>query len=454
MSELKETDTNLWLINSVIECPSCGCIQKHAEIHHGELIACYRCGHELFRHPITNHRSVPFAFTIASAILYLMMLFFPLLSINIYGRENSLGVLNGSFEFIHQGWSLVGILVGFVAALFPFFVIVLMLLILWFSRKPQLPFWFAHILAAYKTLRPWSMIEVYILGVFVAYTKLVDMAYVHIDYALYAIIFLMISMSITDASVDFAALWKRCNIYSKTVSNKSLINVKPYENEGLPSYNHMLSCEACHLVFATDHVIREDEFIAECPRCGKKLYKRKENSLNRSLALLLAALILYIPANLYPIMTMTMMGKASSHRIFQGVIELWQSNMIPLSLLVFFASITVPVLKIAGIATMIGSSLFQSKRYLVFRSKLFQVISFVGRWSMIDVFMISILIALIKFDALANVQADFGIVAFAAVVILTIFAADVFDPRLMWDYAGMNIENKLNKTIQKSKELK
>lgn len=438
MAELKETEENLWLIPSVIECPSCGLIQKHHEIHHGELLACERCGRELFRYPVARNISVPLAFTLSAAILYFMMIFFPLLSINIYGRENSLSVLDGSFEFVHQGWSLVGILVGFVSALFPLLVIFLMLILLGFSLRSKLPFWYAHVLHAYKVLRPWSMIEVYILGVFVAYTKLVDMAYVHIEYALYAIIFLMIFMSIIDASVDFRALWKRCMVFSETISDQGLLKVKPYEKETLPDYDHLLSCEACHLVFAVDHAIEENEFVAECPRCGKKLYKRKENSLNRSLALLVAAFILYIPANLYPIMTMTMTGRASSHRIFQGVVELWQSHMIPLSLLVFFASITVPVLKIAGIATMIGSSLLQSKRYLIVRSKLFQMISFVGRWSMIDVFMISILIALIKFDALANVRADFGIVAFASVVILTIFAADVFDPRIMWDYAGKN----------------
>lgn len=426
------------MVHSVVECPSCGLIQKYDQVRQGEVADCHRCGRELFRHPITRHLAVPFAFAVTSAILYFMMLFFPLLSVSIYGRENSLRVLNGAFEFVHQGWQVVGILVGLVVVFLPLFVIALMLLILWFASRPRLPFWFVYMLYGYKALRPWSMIEVYILGVFVAYTKLSDMAYVHLDYALYAIILLMVSMSIMDASVDFQALWARCSIRFNTINDQVMMRVKPYEKEELPDYDHMLSCEACHLVFVTEQAIGPDQFVAECPRCGKKLYKRKQNSINRSLALLLAAFIFYIPANLYPIMTMTMMGKESSHRIFQGVIELWQSHMIPLSLLVFFASITVPVLKIAGIAAMIGSSLFQLKGGLVFRSRLFQAISFVGRWSMIDVFMISILIALIQFDALANVQAEFGIVAFAAVVVLTIFAADVFDPRLMWDYAGMN----------------
>lgn len=438
VSESGETSKNLWLLDHVLECPSCGLVQEYSPLQKGELIACHRCGRELSRHPVTSHQAVPFAFAIASAILYLMMICFPLLSIDIYGRENSLGVLNSSMEFMDQGWEMVGILVGLVAALFPLVAIVLILLILWGSRQPKLPRQFAAFLHAYRVLRPWSMIEVYILGIFVAYTKLSNMAYVKLDYALYAIIALMISMSITDASIDFAALWKRCRICAKVKGKNGIFRIQPYSERHLPDYQHLISCEACHLVFATDHPVADEEIVADCPRCQNRLHKRKVNSLNRSLAFLVAAFIFYIPANLYPIMTMTMMGKESDHRIFQGVIELWQSHMVPLALLVFFASITVPVMKIAGIATMIGVSLFGSKRYLVLRSRLFQLICFVGRWSMIDVFMISILIALIKFNALATIRADFGIVTFAAVVILTIFAADAFDPRLMWDYAGMN----------------
>lgn len=436
--ESKELNEAISIVDQAIECPSCGLVQKYPEIKHGELVACQRCGLELFRHPVSKQWAVPFAFSLSSLILYVMMVSFPLLSVNIYGRTNSLGILNGSIEFIHQDLGVVGLLVALVVVVFPIITISLMLTILHFSRLKKLPYFFPKLLKLYKLLRPWSMVEVYILGIFVAYTKLVGMAYVEIDYALYSMVLLMISMGITDACTDFAGLWERCVIKETMIFQHRQVEVAHHHFDQLPENDHLVSCECCSLVFTTNTVVAEEGQIGVCPRCGKKIHKRKTNSLNRSLALLFAAFIFYIPANLYPIMSMTMMGKTSNHRIFGGVVELWQSQMVPLALLVFVASIAVPVLKISGIGVMIGASLIRSKKWLTMRSKLFRIITFIGRWSMIDVFMISILIALIHFDALATVHAHIGILMFAAVVVITIFAADVFDPRLMWDYAGMN----------------
>lgn len=438
MLECKELNETLCIVDEAVECPSCGLVQKYSEVKHGELVACHRCGRELFRHPISRTWTIPFSFAISSAMLYVMMIAFSLLSVNIYGRTNSLGVLSGSIEFMHQGLGVVGVLVAFAVVVFPMMAISLMLMILYFARYQTLPSFFPKLLHLYRVLRPWSMVEVYILGVFVAYTKLVGMAYVEIDYSLYSMVLLMITMSATDVTVDFAGLWDRCPIKTTTIFHQKEVEVRHYQSQKLPHNDRVASCECCGLVFATNQSIHEDGHIGLCPRCGNKIHKRKPNSLNRSLALLFAAFIFYIPANLYPIMSTTMMGMSSSHRIFGGVVELWQSNMVPLALLVFVASIAVPVLKISGIGIMIGASLMRSKKLLIARSKLFQVISFIGRWSMIDVFMISILIALIHFDALATVNAHVGILMFAAVVVVTIFAAEFFDPRLMWDYAGMN----------------
>ncbi|CAK7192299.1 Intermembrane transport protein PqiA [Commensalibacter sp. Nvir] len=435
--ENKKKFFTYFIARRLIECPSCGLLQIRPIIQQGEKMSCCRCHKELLRHPLSKKWSFPFAFTISSVILYIVMISFPLLSIDLYGRTNQLGVFKGTVEFINQGWNAVGILVGLVVTFFPMLVIGLMVLILYFSRKKKLPSFFPKLLMSYQTLRPWSMIEVYILGVFVAYTKLIDMAHVELQISLYAIVLLMITMAVTDGCVDFAEFWSRCSLSNKKFYSELDINSQGKKWLEVKNNNAFVSCECCQLVILAD-TSQAIALLKRCPRCGKKLHRRKPNSLSRSMSLLIAALIFYIPANLYPIMHTTMMGKESNHRIFGGVLELWDNQMIPLALLVFFASILVPVLKISGLSVMIGASLFKSKRFLLERSRLFQIICWVGRWSMIDVFMISILIALIKFSSLATVKADLGIVMFAAVVVLTIFAADVFDPRLMWDYAGLN----------------
>jgi paraquat-inducible protein A len=137
-------------------------------------------------------------------------------------------------------------------------------------------------------------------------------------------------------------------------------------------------------------------------------------------------------------MTIIKLNRGGGHTILAGVRELYEAHMLPLALLVFFASITVPVLKILGLTLMSWCAWRGSSTRIVDRARLFRLIDFIGRWSMIDVFMISILVAMVHFGGLANINADPGVFAFASVVVLTIFAANCFDPRVMWDAAGLN----------------
>jgi paraquat-inducible protein A len=172
---------------------------------------------------------------------------------------------------------------------------------------------------------------------------------------------------------------------------------------------------------------------AHCPRCGSALHARKPNSIARTWALLLAAAILYVPANLYPVMTVISLGQGTPDTILSGVEELAHAGMWPLALLVFFASITVPMLKLIGLTVMLISTQTRSHRRLRDRTVLYRIVEFVGRWSMIDVFMISILVGLVQLGNLATIEPGIGAVSFACVVILTMLAAESFDPRLMWD---------------------
>ena len=170
-----------------------------------------------------------------------------------------------------------------------------------------------------------------------------------------------------------------------------------------------------------------------CPRCAAALHHRKPHSLARTWALLIAACILYVPANLLPVMTVTSFGKGEPAAILSGVTLLIQAGMWPVALLVFFASITVPVVKIVALAYLLISVQFRSHWRPRDRTVLYRVVEAVGRWSMVDVFMISILVALVNLGAIATILPGSGAIAFAAVVILTIFAAMSFDPRLIWD---------------------
>ena len=151
---------------------------------------------------------------------------------------------------------------------------------------------------------------------------------------------------------------------------------------------------------------------------------------------MIAAAILYIPANYYPVLSIVQLGAGQPSTILGGVEELITARQYPLAALVFFASIAVPVLKLVGLSIMMIATQTGLAGRLRDRTRLYHIVRFIGRWSMIDIFMKSLLGALVAFGAVITIQPGMGAVAFCAVVILTMFAAETFDPRLMWDAAA------------------
>lgn len=191
----------------------------------------------------------------------------------------------------------------------------------------------------------------------------------------------------------------------------------------------ILICTECHQL--NRQAPDTDEQV--CTRCGALVHARRPNSLMRTWALLLTSAILYIPANLLPIMTINALGQGEPSTIMSGVIELVQHGMIPIAAVVFIASILVPTFKLVGIALLLFS--VQRHQPLSARQRIimYRFIEFIGRWSMLDIFVIAILVAVVNFGRIASVEANLGAVAFASVVVLTMLAAVTFDPRLIWD---------------------
>ena len=170
-----------------------------------------------------------------------------------------------------------------------------------------------------------------------------------------------------------------------------------------------------------------------CPRCAAPLHLRKPDSVSTTWALVLAAAVLYIPANLLPIMTTASLFGSQQDTIMSGVIFLWQSGSWPLAAVVFFASVMVPLLKIIALIYLNASVQRRSRRSPLQRTRLYRMVEFVGRWSMLDIYVITMLVALVNFQGIATIQAGPAAIAFGAVVVLTMFAAMSFDPRLIWD---------------------
>jgi paraquat-inducible protein A len=170
-----------------------------------------------------------------------------------------------------------------------------------------------------------------------------------------------------------------------------------------------------------------------CPRCGQRMHVRKPNSVARTSAYLIAAAILYIPANLLPIMhTATLVG-GEDDTILSGVIVLLKTGSWPLAALVFFASIMVPILKLLALSVLVLSIHLRRTSPPLGRLRLYRLVELIGRWSLLDIYVLTLLVALVQLRALATVEPRPGALAFAAVVVLTLVAARSFDPRLLWD---------------------
>ncbi len=196
----------------------------------------------------------------------------------------------------------------------------------------------------------------------------------------------------------------------------------------------LLSCHACGLLHRSSVATGG----LACTRCGAPLNPRKPNSVARTWALLIAAYILYVPANVLPVMETGSLFGAQSDTIMSGVVFLWVTGSWPLAVLIFFASAVVPLAKLAAL-TFLNASVGRrstrapGRRARLYRARLYRMVAFIGRWSMVDIFVAAILAALVQFQALATIRAGPGAIAFGAVVVLTMCAAETFDPRLIWD---------------------
>ncbi len=195
------------------------------------------------------------------------------------------------------------------------------------------------------------------------------------------------------------------------------------------SSEHLVSCHSCGLVQPLAHTIEKQR----CTRCDAIVHRRHSDSIARTWALLVSAAILYIPANLFPITHTSSILGSEDDTIMTGVALFWNDGDYPLAVVIFIASILVPILKLLSLAFLTISVQRRSSWQPRQRTTLFRIVDGIGRWSMLDVFVITLTVVLVRFESLAVITAGPGTLAFASVVVLTMIASMQFDPRLIWD---------------------
>ncbi|OSM95024.1 MULTISPECIES: paraquat-inducible protein A [Lonsdalea] len=192
----------------------------------------------------------------------------------------------------------------------------------------------------------------------------------------------------------------------------------------------VIGCPLCRLVCKSE---RTSSTPARCPRCHTRLHPRRPASISRSWALLIAAIIFYIPANVLPVMYTSLFGHGSESTILAGVIDFWKAGSYGIALLIFAASVVIPCIKFLALGVLLISARRRSAVARLERAKLYRLTEIIGYWSMLDVFVVAAVSALVKFQTLSDVEPRSGILYFGLVVILTMLSAMNFDPRLIWD---------------------
>ena len=405
----------------VLCCRECALPQLVPPLQTGAIAECLRCS-AMLRHSPGDPLNIVLALTLAASVFLAVGSATVIAVVQAIGQQRTAFLLSGPIALARSGLWELSVLVVFTTFIAPIASACLMLYTLLGLRLgKKLPF-LRTAFAWRNGLRPWSMIEVFLVGYFVAYSKLGELVYILPGVGFYALFGFMILNSAADVSLDKHFVWEAIERLAPIKPSGAAARARTLHPE--PT-----SCPTCALACLPTAA------AAKCPRCNATLQHRKPASLARTAAMAMSALILYAPANFFPVLTVIRLDKGSPSTILSGVWELLGAGQAPLAIIVFVASVAVPVLKLLGLAAMLIVVTRSHSLHLRQLSSLYRVVAAIGRWSMIDIFMESILAALVQFGTAATISPGGGAIAFAAVVVFTMFAAESFDPRLMWDGA-------------------
>jgi paraquat-inducible protein A len=390
-------------------CPDCGLAQRVPALAAGSLASCRRCRCTLAVNTGYGIDTV-LAVALAALILLLFAYLSPLFSLHAFGEVRQSLITSGVAELWREGFGFLALIVACFSIVAPIAYLSLLVAVLSGLVLGARPGLLGPAFRWTQWLRSWAMPEIYVVGGFVAYTRLGKIANVDVGFGSWAFLAAALVFLAIDATIDRRSVWRAIG-----------------PDEGARPGEDAIACLVCDLLAPASGD------GARCPRCGARLYRRKKQAQTRTAALVLAAAMLYIPANFLPVLIIERYGRIETNTIMAGIRALANDGAWLLALIVFLASIVIPLIKLLSLTWFLAAEMKGSPRGLVVRSRLHDIVNYIGRWSNIDVFAVSILVALVQFGVLTNVTAGSGATSFAAVVLLTMIASRCYDPRLMWD---------------------
>ncbi|MBV9248397.1 MAG: paraquat-inducible protein A, partial [Acetobacteraceae bacterium] len=318
---------------------------------------------------------------------------------------------SGCAAIWEQGWPLVALVLGLQGIALPLLHFCLLIAALTAVRLKTRPRWVGSVFRYAQHLDLWAMSDVLLLGGIIGYGRVATSIPVHVEPGGWCLIAGALLTMLTRASLDRRAFWRRIEEPPERVFKRSV------------------ACLDCNLVLPAN--------LRHCPRCGAHLYRRKPFAQLRTNALVAACFLLLPVANYFPASTLWEGQEAEPHTIFDGIRLLFQTGYAPVGLLVFCTSMAIPLLKLVSLIWFSISMKSRSRRYLRLKTRLYRMINVAGRWSNLDPFTVAVFTPMIQFEPLAHINVGGGAPAFLALIILSMIAVRVFDPRLMWDAAGI-----------------
>lgn len=400
-------------------CPCCDLIFDIPELIVGHKAYCSRCDHFLLSSHSQKKDNKAIAFALSALIFLCVSLPLPFLTFQYQGREQETSLIQSGYDLLLSGFPLLAFLLTLFVLIIPTLILIgYLLVIIPLSFDKAYP-WMYKVTRWMFLLQPWEMAEVFLIGVLVSLVKISGMADLVIGLSFQAYILFTLCLVISISSLDRQQLWLRLD----KASSKQLDNVQA--NSGTAISQGLQCCRHCGLL----HNLNQ----SNCHRCNAKLTARIPHSLQKTLAWLIAAIFLYLPANIYPIMHTSFLGVNEPNTIIGGALTLWQQGSYPIALIIFIASVFIPISKILALFWLIFSVRTKREYKKADPIFLYRITEIIGRWSMIDVFVVAVLASLVQLGGIIIVLPGIATSAFAGVVILTIFSVLSFDSRLIWD---------------------
>lgn len=416
-------------ISGVEACPDCDKLYHDVVLLKGMKLRCSRCG-SILKIYIGDSLDKTLAMSLTGLLLFIPALTMPIMAISVLGLQGTGSVVGSIRIMFHTGFPFVGTMILLVSVLFP---LVKLACLFWvsFSLKARcystnLPLVFR----TYKHLSKWGMVEVYMLGILVSIVKMHSMGTLEFNPGFFCFTALFIITVSSSVVVDEHLFW---TLIEK--AEKKEINTTPSTPFAAGSVTAqeagLVRCHDCGKV--VQQVQTEADEIALCPRCRAVLHSRKPGSVRTTWALVICSVVLFVPANVLPIMRVDFLGSPDYSTIMGGILYFFNDGDYLIGIIILIASILVPLFKVVGILLMLLSIQFRWSGWLKHKAKMFRFVEFIGRWSFLDIFVIAILASMVQFGFLSTIGANPAARYFTAVVILTMFAAISFDPRILWD---------------------